>query len=215
MDSTARSREMAHEKVKLEPYGMSLKKVPVEEVKRQQGVQIKREYMIPYTSQELERIVQENESFLFMVLDSENVGYPISVMVNGRRYHMSWRMHAHANTIFTRSSALLQSCQKGDNCCYIFMKTYEKAKCVVDQVKDDSGYYPIRLASTVAGYLGVSVDGSEPIFSYEISFMDMGCASVDECSVDTCMIWKVKMHLECSLIASQHVLPSRSKLSLS
>eukprot|EP01018_Ginkgo_biloba_P031356 Gb_07947 [translate_table: standard] len=56
MDSTARSKEKACEKIKLEPYGMSLKKVlvmpneggvPVEEVKRQQGVQIKREYMIP------------------------------------------------------------------------------------------------------------------------------------------------------------------------
>eukprot|EP01018_Ginkgo_biloba_P009442 Gb_29089 [translate_table: standard] len=60
MDSTARSKEKAHEKVKLKPYGMSLKKVlivlnegvPMEEVKRQQEIQIKREYMIPYTSQE-------------------------------------------------------------------------------------------------------------------------------------------------------------------
>eukprot|EP01018_Ginkgo_biloba_P012850 Gb_37854 [translate_table: standard] len=63
MDSTTRSKENAHEKVKLEPYGMSLKKVlivpneggvPLMEVKHQQGVQIKREYMIPYTSQEVE-----------------------------------------------------------------------------------------------------------------------------------------------------------------
>eukprot|EP01018_Ginkgo_biloba_P009900 Gb_09367 [translate_table: standard] len=60
MDSTARSKEKAHGKVKLEPYSMSLKKVlivpneggvPMEDVKHQQGVQIKREYIIPYTSQ--------------------------------------------------------------------------------------------------------------------------------------------------------------------
>eukprot|EP01018_Ginkgo_biloba_P020355 Gb_41510 [translate_table: standard] len=32
-----------------------------------------------------------------------------------------------------------------------------------------------RLTSTVAGYLGVSVDGSKSICNCEISFMDMGC----------------------------------------
>eukprot|EP01018_Ginkgo_biloba_P036161 Gb_27868 [translate_table: standard] len=60
MDFTARSKGKAHGKVKLEPYCMSLKKVlimpneggvPMEDVKHQQEVQIKREYIIPYTSQ--------------------------------------------------------------------------------------------------------------------------------------------------------------------
>eukprot|EP01018_Ginkgo_biloba_P020764 Gb_07279 [translate_table: standard] len=66
IDSTMRSEEKAHEQVKLKPYAISLKKVlvmpneggvPLEEVKHQQGVQIKREYMVPYTLQEGEGIV--------------------------------------------------------------------------------------------------------------------------------------------------------------
>jgi len=56
-----RSEKNAHEKVKLKHYGISLKKVlimpneggvPLEEVKHERGVEIKREYMVPYTSQE-------------------------------------------------------------------------------------------------------------------------------------------------------------------
>eukprot|EP01018_Ginkgo_biloba_P028336 Gb_14092 [translate_table: standard] len=61
IDSTMRREKKAHEKVKLKPYGISLKKVlimpneggvPLEEVKSEQGVQINREYMVFYTSQE-------------------------------------------------------------------------------------------------------------------------------------------------------------------
>eukprot|EP01018_Ginkgo_biloba_P006509 Gb_29185 [translate_table: standard] len=130
MDSTARSKEKAHENVKLEPYDMSLKKVLimpneggvlVEEVKRQQGIRLKCD-----------------DSGL--LLTQERSQY----------YYRSWSAGS--------------SC--GSSSYRVRIST--------------EGYYPTRLVITMAGYLGVSVNGSESICSYEINFMDMGCALVEQ-----------------------------------
>eukprot|EP01018_Ginkgo_biloba_P022604 Gb_35105 [translate_table: standard] len=135
MHSTKKIKEKAHEKVKLKPYGMSLKKVlivpneggvHVEEVKSQLGVQIKREYMIPYTSQRGVNIAAK-------------VGLQV-VCVVGK----STPVKGDARRVVAILTGLLSS------------KSY------------------------VVGYLGVSVDGSEPICSCEINFMDMGCASMEQ-----------------------------------
>eukprot|EP01018_Ginkgo_biloba_P026095 Gb_02618 [translate_table: standard] len=149
MDSTKRSKEKAHEKVKLKPYGMSSKKglvmpneggVPVEEVKRQQGVQIKREYIIPYTSQEGEVIRLKFDDLGLLVTQD-------------------------------RSQHCCRSWSAGCSCCGQVATC--QAECTNKWWLFSQGYYPIRSASTVVGYLGVSVDGGMPICSYEISFMDM------------------------------------------
>eukprot|EP01018_Ginkgo_biloba_P000978 Gb_39253 [translate_table: standard] len=105
MDSTERSKEKAHENVKLEPYGMSLKKVfvvpnergvPVEEVKHQQGIQIKRRDCIVG--------VRESKS-----------GTSKTFSLKG------WRTHEYAGTILTRWERPTKL-SKGDNYCYILMK---------------------------------------------------------------------------------------------
>eukprot|EP01018_Ginkgo_biloba_P027661 Gb_26116 [translate_table: standard] len=184
MDSTARSKEKAHEKVKLEPYGMSLKKVlvirnegvPMEDVKRQQEVRIKREYMIPYTS-------QEDASWVDRGLSRRMRGYPLTdsegdlvlqgaFAVVGVTTCQGGRMHMQA----------LYS--QGSRCYHGVVKRRQLGRV---SIAIEVGLQVVRvvailtrLASIVASYLGVSVDGSEPISSYEICFMGMGCASMEQ-----------------------------------